>query len=239
MTPRADLFGSRAAAELIIFDCDGVLVDSELISCRVHAEVLTRHGYPISDEQVAARFLGRSGSDARREIEIELGRPLADSLEAELRDDLLRCFAESLQPVPFIAEALAAITQPVCVASSGSRQRIAAALRCTGLYDQFAPHLFSAEQVVSGKPAPDLFLLAASRMGVAPERCVVIEDSLPGVTGARAAGMTVLGFCGGSHCRPGSAAALAAAGAVETFVDMRQLPVLLDQMRAGAAPQGV
>jgi HAD superfamily hydrolase (TIGR01509 family) len=217
--------------ELVIFDCDGVLVDSELISCRVHAETLTRHGYPITTEQVAARFLGRSGREARREIEAELGRPLADDLEAQLLGDLLRSFADSLQPIPFIAEAIDRIAQPVCVASSGTLERIAAALTRTGLHGRFAPNLFSAEQVAHGKPAPDLFLFAAGRMGAAPARCVVVEDSVPGVTGARAAGMTVLGFHGGSHCASDTAAALIAAGAAQSFADMRQLPELIREIQ--------
>jgi HAD superfamily hydrolase (TIGR01509 family) len=224
--------------ELVIFDCDGVLVDSELISCRVHAETLTRHGYPITTEQVAARFLGRSGREARREIEAELGRPLDDRLEAELLDDLLRSFAATLQPIPFITDALDAIAQPVCVASSGTLERIAAALNRTGLYARFAPNLFSAEQVAHGKPAPDLFLYAAARMGVAASRCVVIEDSIPGVTGARAAGMTVLGFHGGSHCAPGTAAALVAAGARRSFADMRQLAEIVHEIVPLAARGG-
>lgn len=213
--------------DLVIFDCDGVLVDSEVISCRVHAETLTRHGYPITTEQVAERFLGRSGREARREIEAELGRAFDDDLEAQLVADVLRSFAADLAPIPFIGEALDAIAQRVCVASSGTLERIGFALTRTGLHARFAPYLFSAEQVQNGKPAPDLFLYAAERMGVAPERCVVVEDSVPGITGARAAGMRVLGFVGGSHCVPGMAGKLRAAGAATTFADMRQLPEII------------
>ncbi|NVN85635.1 MAG: HAD family hydrolase [Rhodopseudomonas sp.] len=220
-----------ARVDLVIFDCDGVLVDSEIISCRVHAETLTRHGYPISAEQVAARFLGRSGREARREIEAELGRAFSDDLEVELKDELYRSFAATLQPITFIAEALDAIAQPVCVASSGSQERIKIALTRVGLYERFAPHLFSAEHVRHGKPAPDLFLFAAEQMHVAPARCVVIEDSVPGVIGAAAAGMTVLGYHGGSHCQPDTAAALRAAGAAASFDDMRQLPAMIEQIQ--------
>lgn len=208
-----------------------MLVDSEIISCRVHAETLTRHGYPISAEQVAARFLGRSGREARREIEAELGRAFSDDLEVELKDELYRSFAATLQPITFIAEALDAIAQPVCVASSGSQERIKIALTRVGLYERFAPHLFSAEHVRHGKPAPDLFLFAAEQMHVAPARCVVIEDSVPGVIGAAAAGMTVLGYHGGSHCQPDTAAALRAAGAAASFDDMRQLPAMIEQIQ--------
>ncbi|RJF75992.1 HAD family hydrolase [Rhodopseudomonas palustris] len=212
------------SCDLVIFDCDGVLVDSEVISCRVHAETLTRHGYPITTEQVAERFLGRSGREARREIEAELGRAFDDALEEQLVADVLRSFAEELTPIPFVDQALDTITQPVCVASSGTLKRIAFALARTGLTARFGPHTFSAEQVNNGKPAPDLFLYAAKQMGVAPQRCVVIEDSVPGILGARAAGMRALGFVGGSHFVPGMAERLSAAGASATFADMRQLP---------------
>ncbi|MGY3610356.1 MULTISPECIES: HAD family hydrolase [unclassified Bradyrhizobium] len=214
--------------DLIIFDCDGVLVDSEVISCRAHAEVLTRHGYPITSEQVFDRFLGRSTRQANLEIEAELGRSLPDDYHTHLQDELFRSFEADLQAVPHIHAALDRIAQPVCVASSGSPQRMRVSLGRTALYERFAPNIFSALQVKNGKPAPDLFLFAAGQMKVAPERCLVVEDSLPGITAARAAGMAVLGFCGGSHCRPGHAETLRAAGATMTFADMRELPGLIE-----------
>jgi HAD superfamily hydrolase (TIGR01509 family) len=214
--------------ELIIFDCDGVLVDSEVISCRAHAEVLTRHGYPITSEQVFDRFLGRSTRQANLEIEAELGRSLPEDFHTQLQDELFRSFEADLQAVPHIHAALDQIAQPFCVASSGSPQRMRVSLGRTSLHDRFAPNIFSALQVKNGKPAPDLFLFAAEQMKVSPERCLVIEDSLPGITGARAAGMTVFGFCGGSHCGPGHAEALRAAGATMTFADMRELPGMIE-----------
>jgi HAD superfamily hydrolase (TIGR01509 family) len=218
--------------ELVIFDCDGVLVDSEVISCRAHAETLTRHGYPITPEQVLTRFLGVSDREARQAIENELGRKLPDDFEAQMKQAALRRYADDLQPIPYIGEAIAAIDLPKCVASSGTPEKIRHGLTCAGIYEQLAPHIFSATQVERGKPAPDLFLFAARQMQASPERCVVIEDSIPGVTGALAAGMTVLGFYGGSHCRPGYAETLRAAGAVGTFDDMRQLPGLIGQIGA-------
>ncbi|MCA6118201.1 HAD family hydrolase [Bradyrhizobium sp. WSM 1738] len=220
--------------DLIIFDCDGVLVDSEVISCRAHAETLTRHGYPITSEQVFHRFLGRSTRQANLEIEAELGRALPDDFHLQLQDELHRSFETDLEAVPHIHAALDAITQSVCVASSGSHQRMQISLGCTRLYERFAPNIFSASQVTNGKPAPDLFLFAAEQMKVSPERCIVIEDSVPGITGGRAAGMTLLGFHGGSHCQPGHAEMLRAAGAVATFDDMRQLPDLI--ARIGRKP---
>jgi HAD superfamily hydrolase (TIGR01509 family) len=221
--------------DLIIFDCDGVLVDSEVISCRVHADVLTRHGYPITAEEVHRRFLGRTAHDAAVEIERELGRPLGNSYDLERRTTLLAALADTVEAIPHLHDALDAIDARICVASSAAHDKILTTLSRTGLYQRFAPNIFSGTQVSHGKPAPDLFLFAAGQMAALPRRCVVIEDSVPGVTGALAAGMTVLGFHGGSHCRPGDGATLRAAGAAVTFDDMRQLPDLLVQAEASAA----
>ncbi len=220
--------GSRVSFELVIFDCDGVLVDSELISCRAHAETLTCHGYPITADQVLDRFLGVSEREARLMIETETGCKLPGDFESHVNQVTLQSYADDLRAIPYVGDALAAIGVPKCVASSGTPDKIQHGLTCTGLYHQFAPHIFSASQVERGKPAPDLFLFAATQMQIPPTRCLVIEDSVPGVTGARAAGMTVLGFHGGSHCRPGHAEILRAAGAAVTFDDMRQLPGLIE-----------
>jgi HAD superfamily hydrolase (TIGR01509 family) len=176
----------NAHLELIIFDCDGVLVDSEVISCRAHAETLTRHGYPITADQVLQRFLGVSDREARLIIEREMGRELPADFEAQVKEATLKFYAGDLKAIAGVADAIAAIGLPKCVASSGTPEKIRHGLDCAGLYEQLAPHIFSAIQVKRGKPAPDLFLLAASQMRAAPERCVVIEDSVPGVTGARA-----------------------------------------------------
>ena len=213
--------------DLIIFDCDGVLVDSEVISCRAHADVLSRHGYPITPEQVLKRFLGVSEREARLMVESEIGRKFPDDFESQFNAATLKFYAEDLQAIAHVGEAIAAIDLPKCVASSGTPEKIRRGLTCAGLYDQLAPHIFSASQVKRGKPAPDLFLFAAERMKAAPERCIVIEDSIPGVIGARAAGMIVLGFHGGSHCQAGHAEMLGSAGAAMTFDDMRQLPSLI------------
>jgi HAD superfamily hydrolase (TIGR01509 family) len=216
--------------DLVIFDCDGVLVDSEVISCRAHAATLTRHGYPITEDQVFDRFLGRSMRQATLEVEAELGRSLPDDFHTQVYAEIFRSFAVSLEATPYIAEALAAITQPVCVASSGPPEKISASLNHVGLYDRFAPHIFSAVQVKHGKPAPDLFLFAAGQMAMSPKQCLVIEDSVSGIAAALAAGMIVLGYHGGSHCRPGHADTLRAAGAAATFDDMRQLPAMIEEI---------
>ena len=222
------------ATDLVIFDCDGVLVDSEVISCRAHADTLTQHGYPITPEQVLHRFLGVSDREARLMIEHETGRQLPDDFEAQVKAATLQ-FYDDIEPIAHVAEAVRAIDLPRCVASSGTPEKIRHGLTSAGLYDLLAPNIFSATQVEHGKPAPDLFLFAAKQMKVLPARCLVIEDSVPGVTGARAAGMTVLGFHGGSHCGADHAETLRAAGAAETFGDMRQLPALIAQNRGPVA----
>ena len=218
---------TRQDFDLVIFDCDGVLVDSELISCRAHSQTLIRHGYPITADQVLERFLGVSDREARATIEAEIGRKLPDDFEAQVKHATLQFYAGDLRAISHVGAAIAAIDLAKCVASSGTPEKIRHGLTCAALYDALAPNIFSATQVKRGKPAPDLFLFAAAQMRVAPARCIVIEDSVPGVTGALAAGMSVLGFHGGSHCQPGHAAKLRAAGAHRTFDDMRQLPALI------------
>jgi HAD superfamily hydrolase (TIGR01509 family) len=227
--------GLSASVDLVIFDCDGVLVDSEVISCRAHAATLARHGYAITADQVLDRFLGVSEREARLAIENEIGRRLPDDFEDQVNQATLQFYAGDLRAISHVGEAIAAIDLPKCVASSGTPEKIHHGLTCAGLYDRLAPHIFSATQVERGKPAPDLFLFAAERMQASPERCLVIEDSVPGVTGARAAGMTVLGFHGGSHCRPGHAETLRAAGAALIFDDMRHLPGLIGRVGAVAS----
>ena len=220
----------NANFDLVIFDCDGVLVDSEVISCRAHAETLTRHGYAITSDQVLERFLGVSDREARQTIETEIGRKLPNDFESEVKQATLQSYANDLRPISYVSKAIAAIGLAKCVASSGTPEKIRHGLECAGLYGLLAPHIFSASQVSRGKPAPDLFLFAAEQMQAVPARCLVIEDSLAGVTAAVAAGMTVLGFYGGSHCRPGHGDTLRAAGAVAIFDNMRQLPGLIAQI---------
>ena len=223
------------SVELVIFDCDGVLVDSEVLSSRAHAEALTRHGYPITAEEERERFLGVSDREARLAIEAEIGRRLPDDFESQMQQAALLLYSEQLRLIPHVAETVTALGLPKCVASSGTPEKIRHGLICAGLYELLAPHIFSVVQVNRGKPAPDLFLFAAEQMKASPASCIVIEDSVAGVTGARAAGMTVLGFHGGSHCTPRHAAVLRAAGAHETFDDFRQLPALIARMGSEAA----
>jgi HAD superfamily hydrolase (TIGR01509 family) len=209
--------------DLIIFDNDGVLVDSEPVANRVLAALLSEYGFPCTPEESIARFMGHSVPQVRAMVEAELGRPLPAELEARYRDELYPTFRQWLQPIPGIVEALLTIDGAVCVASSGTHERIRLTLGCTGLWDRFGGRVFSAQDVTRGKPAPDLFLHAAASLGVDPCRCAVVEDSPAGVTGANAAGMTSFGFA-----RLVPAERLAhATGAV--FSDMGTLPALLER----------
>lgn len=216
------------ATDLVIFDCDGVLVDSEIISCRCTADVLSELGFGIGEDVIRQRYVGISDRSMAARIEADWGRALPSSFRREVLSRTLRAFDSELRAIGDIAQALDAISPPRCVASSGTPERIRHALSVTGLLDRLAPHLFSAAMVEHGKPAPDLFLFAAAEMQVAPWRCVVIEDSIAGVEAGKAAGMRVFGFTGGSHVDPAlHAPRLLDSGADLTFQRMRDLPGLL------------
>jgi HAD superfamily hydrolase (TIGR01509 family) len=185
--------------DLVIFDCDGVLVDSERLSIRLDAVLLERLGWPMSESEIVERFVGRTDAAIRTEIEAHLGRDVGPELEA-FSVEYVRVFATELRPVDGVAAAVDAIQAAgyaTCVASSGDEEKIRRNLATTGLLDRFDGRIFSADDVTHGKPAPDLFLHAAATMGVAPARCAVVEDSRHGVAAARAAGMSVFGYAGG------------------------------------------
>ena len=217
----------RPMADLIIFDCDGVLIDSEVIACRIDAEVLSEAGIPISAAEIAQRFIGTTMSQMLATLSEEHEVALPDDLVARLQARLETAFAQELRPLPGTAELLAALTVPSCVASSSGPERLAQSLGLTGLADHFGARVFSARSVARGKPAPDLFLYAAERMAVEPDHCLVVEDSLSGVTAAVAAGMAVTGFTGGSHCGSGHGERLRAAGAVQVVANMADLGELI------------
>ncbi|MER6677423.1 HAD family hydrolase [Streptomyces sp. NPDC000983] len=218
---------TRAAAatrpvELVIFDCDGVLVDTERLAVRLQVALGAELGWPLTAEDVVDRFIGRSKESIVGQIAEQLGAGTAAlwwSLLIQRHRDAVDL---GLDPVDGLPEAIAALTLPTCVASSGPHEKMRHTLGRTGLYDHFAGRIFSASEVPRGKPAPDLFLHAARRMGVDPEACVVVEDSGPGVAAARAAGMRSFGYAGG----PTPAARLEGPGTV-VFDDMRRLPELL------------
>jgi HAD superfamily hydrolase (TIGR01509 family) len=213
--------------ELIIFDCDGVLVDSEPIINRAHADALTACGYPITEQELVGRFCGMSDPEMLGIIEREWGRRLPASYTEQVGRVIENEFHRSLAAIDGVAEVLEQLSLPVCVASSSSLKQIRLKLELTGLLARFGESLFSAAMVARGKPAPDLFLYAAQRLAAAPQGCLVIEDSPVGIDAARAAGMTAVGFHGGSHCRPEHAARLQAHGAALIIADMRELMVAM------------
>ena len=206
--------------DLVVFDNDGVLVDSEGLANTVLSDLLTAAGRPTTPEDCMERYLGGSLGRVRELVEAGGGPPLPPEFESEYHEALFRRFRSDLEAVPGVAEVIAGLDGDRCVASSGSHARIRLALGLVGLLGAFEGAIFSADDVAHGKPAPDLFLHAAAVRRARPERCVVIEDSATGVTAARRAGMTVLGFT-----RLTPAARLGHADAV--FDDMAALPALL------------
>jgi HAD superfamily hydrolase (TIGR01509 family) len=208
--------------DLVIFDCDGVLVDSELVSNRIFAEMLGELGLAVSIDFLFERFVGHSMAYCLDLVRGMLGRDVPAGFLAEYRERTRLAFVEELQPVAGIHEVLAALTCPSCVASSGDHTKMRATLGLTGLLGRFEGRLFSATQVSKGKPAPDVFLFAAAKMGAVPERVAVVEDTPVGVTAGSAAGMTVFGY---SARTPASR--LRDAGAAVVFTAMHDLPALL------------
>ena len=185
---------SRARFDLVIFDNDGVLVDSEPHANRILSEILVAAGCPMTREECVAEFIGTSLATVRQTVEARFGAALPPHFEHSYHDRLFAVFATELTAIPGVAEALARIALPTCVASSGTHERIRLALTVTGLFARFEGRIFSAQDVARGKPSPDLFLHAARSLGVEPTRCAVIEDSPLGVEAANAAGMTAFGF---------------------------------------------
>lgn len=213
---------------LVIFDCDGVLVDSEPIALRVLTEALAEAGVAMTAEDAQARFLGRSLAALCDDLRRDFGFDPGPAWLGRMRERLYEAFRAELRPVAGVAAALDALAAPFCVASSSQPERIALSLGLAGLAARFDGAMFSATMVARGKPAPDLFLHAAAAMGATPGACAVVEDSPAGVAAARAAGMRALGFLGGSHARgPAHRHALAAAGAELLFDDMALLPGLI------------
>ena len=206
--------------DLIIFDCDGVLVDSELLSCRCLSEVLSEFGIALSEQQALELFLGRSTKAIEQHYR-DLGQVVPDGFLPRFKSRVLSTFAGALQPIPGIRAVVSELNKPFCVASSSDLDRVSLSLDVTGLKPHFDDRLYTAQMVRHGKPAPDLFLYAAEKMRADPARALVIEDSVSGVQAAKAAGMTVWGFVGGSHCRARDGRAiLTAAGADRVFAQM-------------------
>ena len=217
--------------DLVVFDFDGVLVDSEVISNEVLAAALTALDYPLSEAECRRRFTGLKIEAIRVMIETERGRALSPRLEGMVRDESYRRLGSELKMVPGADVLLRNLRGPRCIASNSGPRWIDLGLRTTGLETFFPPEIrFSAAQVARSKPAPDVFLHAAASMGTDPAACVVIEDSVHGIAAACAAGMRVLGFTGASHIDAGHAAVLQGAGALALFDDLTALPDLLARL---------
>ncbi|MFF2244556.1 HAD family hydrolase [Arthrobacter sp. NPDC058130] len=213
--------------ELVVFDCDGVLVDSEVIAIRVDQRVLADLGWELELNEIVERFVGKSEAHFVAAIEQQLGIRLADGWDRDYGRWYQEAFERDLEAVDGIEEALDRLSLPhcvasICVASSGSHEKMRRTLGETGLLHRFQGRIYSATEVANGKPAPDLFLHAAASLNTAPERCAVVEDSAYGVQAARAAGMHVFAYAGGVT----PAERLAGPGTT-VFSDMRQLPGLI------------
>jgi len=199
--------------DLILFDCDGVLVDSELIACGVVAEELRASGLQVTLDHIVSQYAGVGATSMYEDLERRHGTRLPETVRQRVSDKTLERFRSDLQPVHGIVDLLHRLTTKRCVASSSHLDRIRLSLAVTGLATYFGDALFSATEVAHGKPAPDLFLHAADRMGIDPRACVVVEDSVPGIQAARRAQMRPVGFTGGSHCGADHAERLLRAGA--------------------------
>ena len=220
--------------DAVIFDCDGVLIDSETIVTRVALECLAAVGLVYDKPVYSERYLGTTTGDflslLNTEHQDHFGRPLPDDFSRVLS---LRIESETearLTAIDGIHSVVAALGVPKAVASGSSTRWLGKALRQVGLFDAFAPHIYSAKDQARGKPAPDVFLHAAKQLGVAGERCIAVEDSVKGTLAARAAGMRVVGFIGGGHCTPGHGARLSAAGADVVIEQMDSLLAALGRM---------
>jgi HAD superfamily hydrolase (TIGR01509 family) len=214
--------------KLVIFDCDGVLVDSEHVANKVLSKKLKDYGYDITTKESMAKFAGLSMASLK-EIVKKDGTALPDHFEAEIHEETLSAFDRNLRPINGIIETLMALNVNKCVASNGSPKKIEHSLKLTNLDKVFNKEsIFSAHTVKRAKPHPDLFLHAAEQMGVDPRDCIVVEDSVSGIKAGRMAGMVVLGFVGGSHAKdPNYRKLLEEAGADIIFDDMNMLPRLI------------
>lgn len=217
--------------QLVIFDCDGVLIDSEVISARILIEQLGRVGVHVDFPYVQKNFLGRSWTKVAAEVRISYGLDLDSDFEDRYRSDLLAAFETELRAVTGVEDVLDNIGVSFCVATSSSPKRARRSLELSGLAPFFGDCLFTASQVANGKPAPDLFFFTARSMGIDPRYCLVIEDAMPGVHAARAAGMAVWRFTGGSHLRGLDADELGEGGALTTFDKWSQFFEMAPQLR--------
>jgi len=219
---------ARNLPALVIFDCDGVLVDSEIIASRIFTECLGEAGIALTVDEAMRFGVGKSAVTLALAVEKEFGRALPAGFMEEMRARVINAFTCELKPVDGVAPLLSALKLSRCVASNSHIDRVRHALATTRLLPHLDPHIYTAAMVARGKPAPDLFLHAAAQHGVAPRQCLVVEDSLSGVAAALAAEIPVVGFVGASHCAPGQAEAMLQAGCMQVFVRMDELAGFLD-----------
>ena len=216
-------------ARLVIFDCDGVLIDSEPIACAIMAQVMTENGFPLTPTDIEA-FIGQSGKDTYTQIEARFGKKLPGDIRERSRAIYRKRLAIDAMPaMAGVAALIDALDAPSCVASNSSHEYLDMVLASARLRDKFPARIFSSYDVARPKPYPDLFEHAARSLGAGADGCVVIEDSVHGVNAALAAGMEVIGFCGGGHCRDGHADRLMAAGARTTCASMDEVAAHLDR----------
>jgi HAD superfamily hydrolase (TIGR01509 family) len=216
---------------VVIFDCNGVLVDSEPLANAILSEEFTRAGFPLTPDVIACYFTGRRPADIFAEVECVSGRKLPPDFADAVTSMILRRFRSELRATPHAEYALSWLRGPKCVASSSSPERIRISLECTGLLRFFNANLFSASAVRKGKPAPDLYLHAAEKLNVRPSACIVVEDSPVGVSAGAAAGMTAIGFVGGSQAGTQLESQLRAAGARTIISDLRALKSTIIDLR--------
>nr|MBX2805982.1 HAD-IA family hydrolase [Hyphomicrobiales bacterium] len=209
-----------------IFDCDGVLIDSEPVTCNVLARELTAQGIPVTADDIHRRYTGIPTKDMFAELAAQFDRKLPENFSDYAEACVVEEYRKSLSAINGVAETVMKLSVPGCVASSSKPAKLCIGLIETGLFGLFYPEIYSTALVPRGKPFPDIFLYAAKRMGVAPSGCIVIEDSLAGVRAARAAGMKVIGFSGGSHIWDGYDNELHEAGVdaqTSRFADLPEL----------------
>jgi HAD superfamily hydrolase (TIGR01509 family) len=217
---------------LLIFDCDGVLVDSEVLAHETLREMMAALGRAMTVDEAIREFAGGSLADTLATAERLLGRPVPADVGRHFGQRLLERFRRELKPISGVRDAILALPHRRCVASSSSPERLRLSLEVTGLAPLFGDHVFSAVQVANGKPAPDLYLLAARTLGEPPERCIVIEDTTRGIAAGRAAGTRVVGFAGAAHATPRLAEDLRLAGADVVIGSMRELPAVVRRLAA-------
>ncbi len=204
--------------EAVIWDCDGVLIDSEILACSAVVDILNDCGGKITLQEYLHDFMGKTTAQILGELGISKNFPTEKIWQTQKEK-----FKKDLRAMPGIYDVLNSLDIPVAIASGSSAERLEYTLKLTGLFDFFKDRIYSAEMVKNGKPAPDIFLLAAEKLGVSPQNCLVIEDSPHGIKGAKAADMGVYAFTGGSHITPALHQTLIKVQPDAVFSDMRAL----------------